>query len=260
MVQSIQHSAAAVVTSAHAVSDMSGRIAAGSARQSDATTSIAATLQQVTVSITHIAEGAETASRMAEEAGSFSREGDQVVGQVVGEMQRSADAVNQSAQQVEQLGESSRAITAIVNVIREIADQTNLLALNAAIEAARAGEAGRGFAVVADEVRKLAERTGQSTHEITGMIEDIQRRTGDAIQGIASGTQLVNASVGKAAMAGNSMSRIEASTPWTSLRSRPRAGPSRATRARHATRCRGRSPTWTVAKSRCRPGAGNCWS
>ena len=212
MVRSIQQSATAVVASAHAVSDMSGRIATGSARQSDATTSIAATLEQVTVSITHIADGAESASRMSEEAGSFSREGDQVVGQVVGEMQRSADAVNQSAQQVEQLGESSRAISAIVNVIKEIADQTNLLALNAAIEAARAGEAGRGFAVVADEVRKLAERTGQSTHEITGMIGDIQRRTGDAIEGIAGGTRLVNASVGKAALAGSSMSRIETAT------------------------------------------------
>lgn len=98
---------------------------------------------------------------------------------------------------IDDLTESSREITGLLDIISDIADQTNLLALNAAIEAARAGEAGRGFAVVAEEVRKLASRTTDSVKRVGSIIETLKEQSINAEQKMETAENSVKDGVNK---------------------------------------------------------------
>ena len=146
-------------------------LAAESEQQAETLSSTAATIEEITVSINHIADNAQHAEQTASQTGDVSRHSAAAVGELARDIEKIASEVGQVAKTLSALGERSDAMNAIIGVIREIADQTNLLALNAAIEAARAGEMGRGFAVVADEVRKLAERTANATVDIGRLID-----------------------------------------------------------------------------------------
>ncbi|MBW7861445.1 MAG: methyl-accepting chemotaxis protein [Rhodocyclaceae bacterium] len=173
--------------------------------QSEATSSAAAAVEEVTVSIGEVSAHAESTRSTAEQAGQMSREGAQVIEGASSTIRSLADTVGVSAGQVESLGQRSQEISRITAVIKEIADQTNLLALNAAIEAARAGEQGRGFAVVADEVRKLAERTSNATHEISTMVQSIGVETNTAVEGMRTGAVRVAEGVSQVEAAADSL-------------------------------------------------------
>jgi methyl-accepting chemotaxis protein len=160
----------------------------------DISSSNAAAIEEVSVSISHIAEAAKDTDDLVKEAAIASRYGSDNVLKISEEMAHTRSSVNDLSSLLISLEHRSQDITQITKVIREIAEQTNLLALNAAIEAARAGEQGRGFAVVADEVRKLAERTGKATMEISQMIGDILNETGRAVSNMQTTVTAVDVS------------------------------------------------------------------
>ncbi len=109
--------------------------------------------------------------------------------QVVQSSEIAADAVREAARTgttMQDLAAAAQKIGEVVQLIQHIASQTNLLALNATIEAARAGEAGKGFAVVASEVKSLATQTGKATDEIGAQIGAMQAAVGNAVTAIDS--------------------------------------------------------------------------
>ncbi|MBE9608363.1 methyl-accepting chemotaxis protein [Chitinilyticum piscinae] len=187
---------------------MTEQLSEGAREQADTASATAATIEQITVSINHIADFTRDANANAQETGRLSERSAQSVTEVAGEVDGAATAVNNLAGVMAGLDQSSQQISAIAGVIKDIADQTNLLALNAAIEAARAGEQGRGFAVVADEVRKLAERTGTATVEIDRMIGSIRSQTDEALASMQQTHCAVQDSVGKAASAADQIRDI----------------------------------------------------
>ncbi|WP_295486999.1 methyl-accepting chemotaxis protein [Accumulibacter sp.] len=184
------------------------RVAAGSNQQRDAALATADAMGELTENMHQVSQSASETAEISETSNSLSTEGMRIVHSASAEMEQIAASVTQSAKVVCALGERSKAISGIVQTIREIADQTNLLALNAAIEAARAGDQGRGFAVVADEVRKLAERTSHATGEISQMIAAIQGETQSAIASIEAGSGQARNGAELAQQAAESLERI----------------------------------------------------
>ena len=197
----VHQAASRVSTAAHEMSIASGQ-------QSESAAAMAAAIEELTVSVNHVADRAGETRNLSEEAGRLASEGEGVIDETVNVINSIASTVSNASNQIANLETQSEKISNVVAVIKEIADQTNLLALNAAIEAARAGEQGRGFAVVADEVRKLAERTGKSTQEITGTIQNMQDGALAAVNSIQSVETTVRDGVEQATQASTAMQKI----------------------------------------------------
>jgi len=180
----------------------------GSQRQAARASETATAMEEMNATVLEVARNAGDTAQASEQAKQKAQSGSEIVQQVIKGMQRIQVTSEELRTDMADLSQKATNISAIMDVISDIADQTNLLALNAAIEAARAGEAGRGFAVVADEVRKLAEKTMNATAEVGQAIQGIQQGTAKNMANAEASLTSVNEVTELAARSGEALNEI----------------------------------------------------
>ncbi|MBQ4132843.1 MAG: HAMP domain-containing protein [Desulfovibrionaceae bacterium] len=181
---------------------------AGSQQQAARTGETATAMEEMNATVLEVAKNAGDTAAVSEQAKHKAQQGADIVHQVIGGMQRIQKGSEELRDDMADLSQKATAISAVMDVISDIADQTNLLALNAAIEAARAGEAGRGFAVVADEVRKLAENTMKATAEVAEAIQGIQQGTAKNMTNVETSVATIAEVTDMAARSGEALNEI----------------------------------------------------
>ena len=203
-------SAAQTATAAQSAAEAVCIIAEESANQSGIVDAATQKVTGVNRQMKTISDAVSTAKRAVNLTGEATQEGDDKLSHAIAGVEGLAEGAAKASAAVQKLYDGSKNIAEINEVITSIAGQTKLLALNAAIEAARAGEQGKGFAVVAEEVRKLAEQSGNATENITSIINDIQKRTQDAVVSMQTGTEMTLGSVQSVNEAGSAFQEIVA--------------------------------------------------
>src|SRR6266571_1093049 len=165
-------------------------------------------IEDIADSSRQVAERAKVLSDVASEARQMAQTGRGVVQQTVEGIGRINENVQVTSSKVQLLGERSREINNIVEVISNIAYQTNRLALDAAIQAALAGENGKGFGAVAADIRRLAERTKDQVSMIARIVRSVREDIDAAASSMQETEQETSAGSELAQQAGRTLETI----------------------------------------------------
>lgn len=194
MVAEVNNSAIAVSNAANSLAATTSHVTSSSQQQVDAAAAAAASIEQMSASITSVAENAQGIRQLSSSGLERTKNGAASVNALAQDIRLVETAVTEIELAITQFVQSANTITEMTRQVKDIADQTNLLALNAAIEAARAGEQGRGFAVVADEVRKLAEKSAKAANEIDKVTHTLGNQSTAVEESIHKGTDALQSS------------------------------------------------------------------
>ena len=101
-------------------------------------------------------------------------------------------------EKIDALRGHAASVTALLEVIRDVANRSDLLALNGSLEATRAGEAGRGFGLVAAEMRRLAERVTQTVAVVRTQVTNIESSGSNTVMATEQSRKLAQATAAAA--------------------------------------------------------------
>jgi len=169
MVQGNKYAIGNIRDAAYLVTTGSSQVASASEALAEGSTEQASAIEQITASISAVAEGTKRNAVQANTAADLMK-------QAIANVKKGNEEMDEMVVAMSDINQSSESISKIIKVIDDIAFQTNILALNAAVEAARAGDAGKGFAVVADEVRNLAAKSAGAAAETAELIQNSIRK------------------------------------------------------------------------------------
>ncbi|MCL1828107.1 MAG: methyl-accepting chemotaxis protein [Oscillospiraceae bacterium] len=179
-----------ITLSTDQVSNGAKQIAGGAQSLAQGATQQAATIEELSDSVSDIAQKTKANAATAGKAAGLA-------GTIIENAEKGSRQMDEMISAVRDINEAGKSIERIIKTIDDIAFQTNILALNAAVEAARAGQHGKGFAVVAEEVRNLASKSAEAAKDTGNMIQNsidkaelgsrIAGETAESLEEIVSG-------------------------------------------------------------------------
>jgi len=152
-------------------------------------------VQEMESKMKEIKGAAKQVGNALEDMEQHSVEGKDLIKQIMNQMKRIQDTVQDVSSSIYAFEARSKEIHEILTVITTISNQTNSLALNASTESSCAGEMGEEFSGVADEVHILAERTEASARDIAKLIGETQAEAERAVRSIQKSSKEVEVGI-----------------------------------------------------------------
>ena len=188
-----------------------GNVLESFSKNTEEITSVNERTQDIHTRLEELASINTQVSELARQINTLSKDNQNKMNSATDSMEQIHVSTNACKEIIGKLGEESKEILGIIQVISGISQQTNILALNATIEAARAGEQGRGFAVVAGQIQKLAEQTKKAVDDIGKIVTESVHNTENAVGVMEQSVQLTEAGMNSIREVGDSTSMITAS-------------------------------------------------
>ena len=211
MVKELSHITENSMESNRQIVEETGNVLDSFSKNSEEITGINERTQDINARLEELTAINRQLSDLANQVNQLSKENQDKMNSATESMEQIHRSTNECKEIVWKLGEESKEILGIIQVITGISQQTNILALNATIEAARAGEHGKGFAVVAEEIQKLAEQTRKAVDNIGTIVTASVEDTGRAVKVMEQSAELTETGMESMSEVGSSTASITSS-------------------------------------------------